>query len=370
MGRGTCVFRGMRLYNEGMLLEGIFAAITTPFYRDGRLYLRKLEQNVDRYSHTPLSGIVVLGSTGEAVMLSDDESREVLKIAGASAFAEKVLIAGVARESALETLRLAEFAANCNYDVALVRTPQFYGPQMRPSEIMNYYRMIADRSALPVMLYSIPKFTHYELPVEVIAELASHPNIIGLKDSSGKVERLAEIAAATQGVRKRTVMVTQIFEAVTSRMLLKEVAEPGNFVPASSLGGGNISVIDAPPAPKVKLMRKKEVGFQILSGSADKLKASLDAGANGAVLGMAACAPQACLEVYAAWKENDPELADEKQQRIAIASRRVGGEMGIPGLKYAADLNGYYGGSPRVPLLPLTGAERTEVEQLMTDLRN
>ena len=97
-----------------MLLEGIFAAMTTPFYPDGRLYLRKLEHNMDRYSRTPIAGVVVLGSTGEAVMLGDDETREVLRVAREAAAAEKVLLAGVTRESALETLKLAEFAATCH----------------------------------------------------------------------------------------------------------------------------------------------------------------------------------------------------------------------------------------------------------------
>jgi dihydrodipicolinate synthase/N-acetylneuraminate lyase len=357
------------IYNEPMLLEGIFAAITTPFYSDGRLYWRKLEHNTERYSRTPLSGVVVLGSTGEAVMLSDDESREVLKAVSRSASAEKVLIAGVARESVAETLRLADFAAEQRYDAVLVRTPHYYGPQMRPAEMLNFYRMVADRSALPVVLYSIPKFTHYELPVEVVVELAAHPNIIGLKDSSGSLERMAVIAEATRSAPKRMVMVTQVFAAVTARMLVEAVSGPANFVPAGQLGADS-SVAVAVPVPKTKIMRKREVGFQLLTGSAEKLKASLDAGATGAVLGMAACAPQACLEIYAAWKENDPALADEKQQRIVQASKRVGGELGIPGLKYACDLNGYYGLRPRLPLLPLTGAEQAEVDLLMADLRN
>jgi 4-hydroxy-2-oxoglutarate aldolase len=370
MGRRGASFVGCGFTMKTMLLEGIFAAVTTPFYGDGRLYLRKLEHNIYRYSHTPVSGIVLLGSTGEAVMLSDEESREVLKVASETAFAEKVLIAGVARESVAETLRLAEFAALHNYDAVLVRTPHYYGPQMRPGEMLNYYRMVADRCALPVILYSIPKFTHYELPVDVIVELASHPNIIGLKDSSGNVERLAMVAAATRSARKRTVTVTQIFEAVTGRMLTAKAA-PGeaSFVSAGELGGGSTALAVAPPRPALKT-RTREVGFQVLSGSASKLKASLEAGASGAVLALAACAPQACLEVYAAWKENDPELAEEKQQRIVAASNRVAAELGIPGLKYACDLNGYYGGRPRVPLLPLTGAEQAEVSELMADLRN
>jgi len=135
-----------------MLLEGIFAAITTPFYPDARLYLRKLEHNVERYSRTPLSGFVVLGSTGEAVMLGDEESREVLRTACDAAAADKVLIAGVARESVVETLRLADFAAERSYDAVLVRTPNFYTPQMGNAAILNYYRMVADASTLPVIL--------------------------------------------------------------------------------------------------------------------------------------------------------------------------------------------------------------------------
>ncbi len=361
---------GSGIYNGFMLIEGILAAVTTPFYSDGRLYLRKLEHNIDRYSHTPLSGMVVLGSTGEAVMLSDAESREVLKTAAEAAAAEKVLIAGVARESVIETLRLAEFAAEQRYDAVLVRTPHYYGPQMRPAEMLNYYRMIADQSALPVILYSIPKFTHYEIPVAVIVELASHPNIVGLKDSSGDVARLAEIVEATRGARKRTVAVTQIFEAVTGRMLTAEApAGAANFVSAGDLGGGNAAFAVAPPRPALKT-RTREVGFQVLGGSADTLKSSLEAGASGAVLALAGCAPQACLEIYAACKENAPALAEEKQQRIVAASKRVAGQLGIPGLKYACDLNGYYGGWPRVPLLPLTGAEQAEVAGLMADLRN
>src|SRR6185437_12700145 len=183
-------------YNQSMLLEGIFPAITTPFYPDGRLYLKKLEHNVQRYSRTLVSGIVVLGSTGEAVMLSDDESRQVLRTAREAAAPEKVLLAGVARESVTETLRLAEFAAEQQYDAVLARTPGYYAPQTGKLEILSYYRALADRSPLPVVIYSIPKYTHYEIPVEVVAELAQHPNIIGIKDSSGSLERIAALVAA------------------------------------------------------------------------------------------------------------------------------------------------------------------------------
>jgi 4-hydroxy-2-oxoglutarate aldolase len=356
-----------------MLLEGIFAAATTPFHADGRVYLKKLEQNMERYSLTALSGMVLLGSTGEAVMLSDDESREVLRVARGAASPEKVLLAGVARESFYETLRLAEFAAEQQYDAVLVRTPHYYGPQYvgagDAKGILTYYRTLADRSPLPVVLYSIPKFTHYDLPVEVIAELAQHPNIIGLKDSSGNVKRIADVVEATRNIPKREVMVTPTFAAFTNRMLLELAAPQGNFVSSETLSGGT-AVAAPPPVTRAKAMRKKEVGFQVLCGSAEHLLASVEAGASGAVLALAACAPQACQEIYVAWKDNDPTLAQIKQERVVQASRYVSGALGVPGIKHACDLNGYYGGVPRLPLLPLDGVQRDEVARVMADVRN
>lgn len=352
-----------------MLLEGIFSAITTPFYSDGRLYLRKLEHNVDRYSRTPIAGLTVLGSTGEAVMLGDEESREVLRTAREAAAPEKVLLAGVGRESALETLKLAEFAAAQQYDAVLVRTPHYYSPQMQPLEMLTYFRMVADRSPLPVVLYSIPKFTHYDLPVEVVAELAQHPNIIGLKDSSGDIERLAKVVEATRSARKRATAVTNIFTAFTNRMSMDQPLAASTFVPADILGANATAVAVPPPKPKVTT-RVKEIGFQVLNGSAHTLKEALEAGASGAVLAFAACAPQACQEIYTAWKENDPSLAAEKQQRITEASKIVAGKFGVPGIKHASDLNGYYGGRPRVPLLPVNGEVQALIAQLMADIRH
>ena len=358
-----------------MLLDGIFPAITTPFYPDGRLYLRKLEHNVEHYSRTPCAGIVVLGSTGEAIMLSDDESHDVLRHAVSAAAPEKVLLAGVGRESLRETLRLAEYAAEHRYDAVLVRTPHYYTPYYGLTAgapgLLTYYRALADRSPLPVVLYSIPKFTHTELPIETVAELAQHPNIIAIKDSSGSLERLAALVAATRSAPKRTVLVTPVFHAFTDRMMLAEAEVnalmPG-FVSADVLTGSLAPAGVA--APIVKTARQKEIGFQILTGSAETLLPALEAGANGAVLAFAAPAPQACQEIYTAWKENDPAVAREKQQRIVDASRVVAGKFGVPGLKHACDLNGYYGGVPRLPLLPLTADQQSEVAAVMADVRN
>ena len=355
-----------------MLLEGIFPAITTPFYPDGRLYLRKLEHNIDRYSRTAAAGIVVLGSTGEAVMLSDDETREVLRTAAHAAAPEKVLLAGIARESLHETVRLAEFAAGLQYDAVLVRTPHYYGSQMRPLELLTYYRALADRSPLPVVLYSIPKFTHLEIPLDVVAQLAQHPNIIAIKDSSGSLERLAALVAATRSTPKHTVMVTPIFQAVTARMMIAEAEAESvmaaGLLPLEALGGEGLAV--ATPPRHIVAYRKKDVGFQVLTGAADNLFPALQAGVSGAVLAFAGPAPQGCQEIYTAWKENDPIIAQEKQTRVAEPSRLVAGKYGISGLKYACDLNGYYGGSPRIPLLPLTAEQKEEVASAMSDIRN
>lgn len=354
-----------------MLLEGIFPAATTPFYPDGRLYLKKLEHNVERYSLTPVAGMVILGSTGEAVMLGDEETRQVLRSARDAAAPEKVLIAGVARESVAETIHLAEYAADQQYDVVLARTPGFYAPNMSSTEMLTYYRTVADHSPLPVIIYSIPKFTHYEVPIEVVADLAQHPNIIGIKDSSSSVQRIAALVAATRNAPRREVLVTPTFTAFTSRMLLAMSLPPGNFVSAESLGGVALAPpVVAPPPVEAKAARKKEVGFQVLTGAANQLLDCASAGASGGILALAACAPQACQEIYTAWRDNDPKLAAAKQQRVVEASQIVLGKYGIPGVKHACDLNGYYGGRPRLPLLPLSAAQQSEVARAIADLRN
>ena len=351
-----------------MLLEGIFAPITTPFYPDERIYFRKLEANVDRYSRSLLAGIVVLGSTGEAVSLDDAESRDVLRTVAEAAAPEKVLIAGVGRESVRVTLSFAEFAAELEYDAVLVRPPSYYAGQLPSAAILHYFRSIADRSPLPVMIYNIPKFVPYQIPIEIIAELAQHPNIVGIKDSSGNVDRIRSVVAATENAPRRAVPVTQIFEAVTARMLSAPADPSSSFVPAFKLASAT-SVATAPPSSALKT-RSKEVGFQVLSGSGGTILESLQAGATGAIVAIATFAPQACQEIYLAWKDHDLRIAAEKQQRIAAAEKRIVGELGLAGIKYACDFNGYFGGHPRAPILAATAQEKEEVELLLKEIRN
>jgi dihydrodipicolinate synthase/N-acetylneuraminate lyase len=358
-----------------MLLHGIFPPITTPFYPDGNVYFKKLESNVERYSRTPAAGMVVLGSTGESILLSDQERRDVLKSAREAAAPNKVLIAGTGIESAIETLRLTEYAAELGYDVAMVRTPHYYKKQMQPANILAFYRTVADRSPLPVIIYNFPQATGYNIPAELVIELAEHPNLIGIKESSGDVEKVRKMVEGTRHIR-RSATVTETFEAVTPRMLAAAAVgssgEGGELVQVGALGSSSPAKPSSAAVTVVGKMktRQKEAGFQVMVGAADKLHSSLEAGAVGAILAFACLAPTSCYEIYAAWKEGDGELARLKQERIAQAAQRVVGELGIPGVKYGMDFNGYFGGPARLPLLPLTGDVKDEVERLLADVRN
>ncbi len=361
-----------------MLLHGIFPPITTPFYPDGNVYFKKLESNVERYSRTPCAGIVALGSTGEAILLSDQERRDVLKSAREAAAPNKVLIAGTGIESAVETLRLTEYAAELGYDVAMVRTPHYYKKQMLPANILAFYRTVADRSPIPVIIYNFPQGTGYDIPPELVIELADHPNVIGIKESGGDVEKVRKMVEGTRHIQ-RSATVTETFEAVTPRMLAAAsagpVAEGGELVSIAALSSSGSVPSTKPSSAAVTVIgkmktRQKEVGFQVMVGAADKLLPSLEVGAVGAILAFACFAPTACYEIHAAWKEGDAELAQLKQERITLASQYVVGGLGISGVKHAMDFNGYFGGTVRLPLLPLTGGAKTEVERLLADVRN
>ena len=375
-----------------MLLSGIFPPITTPFYPDGEVYYKKIEANVERYSRTPVAGIVVLGSTGEAILLSDQERRDVLKTALAAAAPSKVMIAGTGIESAHETLRLTEYAAELGYDAAMVRTPHYYKRQMLPANLLAFYRTVADRSALPIIIYNFPQATGYDIPAEVVIELAGHPNIVAIKESSGNLDKVKQMVEGTRNVNvKRQVTVTETFEAVTPRMLKAAAAESEKqsreLVSVASLAGTAESMERRAPSPvpadsttkpsssavtvvgKLKT-RQKEVGFQVMVGAAHQLEPSLGLGAVGAILALAGPAPTACYEIYAALKDGDNALAREKQERVKLAAQRVVGDLGVPGVKYSMDLNGYYGGPSRLPFLPLSGAQKAEIEKLMSGIKS
>ena len=220
---------------------------------------------------------------------------------------------------------------------------------------------------------------------ELVIELANHPNIVGIKESGGDAEKIRRMVEATKHV-KRNATVTTTFAAVTPRMIKaaqsESSGESGELVSIGALSADHTGHVGTAalgrPAEQGAAnaistglkTRQKEVGFQVLAGTAQRLLPALEAGAVGAVLAFAAPAATACYEIYTAWKEGDAELAREKQVRVSASAIRVASELGIPALKYALDLNGYYGGPPRLPLLPLTGDLKAEVEKLMSDIRN
>jgi 4-hydroxy-2-oxoglutarate aldolase len=354
-----------------MLLEGLHVPITTPFYPDGRLNLPKLEHNAARYSKTPVSGLVVLSDSGEPTMLSEEETRQTLRSVAEAAAPEKVLMAGVSRDSVAGTLDLAENAAELGYDAVLVKRPSFFGAgaaNKHARALLTYFQVVADRSALPVVLYSAPSVQGGLLPVEVLIELAKHPQIIGLVDGTGGRERIEALREERARV-KREVTVTAVFAAATGRMQVRDDGAAGALIAADTLTGGGTSLAVVPTKAAAKT-RTKVVGFQVLTGATTGMLEGLRAGAVGAMPAFAASAPQACYEVLAAWKDGDEGLAQEKQVRLQRVAERVEEELGVAGIKFGCDLNGYFGGRPRLPLLPMTGEERVEVEALMQGLRH
>ena len=351
-----------------MLIDGIHVPLPSTFYRDGASYLRKLEHNVHRYSLTPAAGLIAFGPGGEGPSLSDAEIKESLKIVAGTASDEKVLIAGIQQDSVRGALAVAEEAASAGFDALLLSAPAGWASLRCRAEILVYYRAIADAASLPVLLSSDPVAPACELSVEEIAGFSAHHNILGLYDSGLSLARYQAIAAATSSVR-RDVAVTTIFAPVTGRMMAPDVIADTNFVSADLINAFSPAMTTAMPQPAIK-MRSKTVGFQVMAaGAATDLLPLLQAGVAGALPRLSACAPQACHEVYAAFKDGNPGLAAEKAQRLAAADALLS-ELGVAGVKYACDLNGYFGGFPRLPRLPLDGADRQRVDSVMAQLRN
>jgi 4-hydroxy-2-oxoglutarate aldolase len=357
-----------------MLLEGLHIPLTTPFHPDGRLNSHKLASNIARYSKTPAAGLIVLGPSAEPTLLSDDETREVLRTAAESVVPEKVLTAGISRDSVHATLALANFAAELHYDAVLIGKPSVlcsFGidrpqPDTRFREVLTYFQTLADRAPIPIILLSA---RDRALPVDAIVELAAHPNIIALLDAqphnirSGAFEQLQTRTAAI----KHIVTVTPVFAAVTTRM--QRAATASSLVSAASLGGTAITVAAEPTTDALRT-RTKSVGFQILAGDTEGMLDGLHAGAVGIAPAFAACAPQACYEVFAAWKDNDRPLAEEKQSRLGESAHFAEEILGPGGLKFGCDLNGYFGGLPRLPHLRPDRVQRDALEHHMKSLHS
>jgi 4-hydroxy-2-oxoglutarate aldolase len=288
-----------------MDFSGVFAALTTPFAADDSVAIADLKKNIHRYNATALAGYAVQGSTGESVLLSRTEWDSVLVAAKEASSPQKRLLAGTGVESTAETISRSKRTAELGYHAALVKTPYYYKPMYKPDVFIAHYRRVADASPIPVLLYSVPQFTGISLEAPEVAVLAEHPNIIGIKESSGHVQRVAEMVAAT---------------------------------PAS---------------------------FQVLTGGAGVLLPSMTVGAKGAILALASALPEKCAELYELTRRGQLDTARELQKNLLRASKLIVSELGIAGVKFVMDQRGYSGGLPRLPLQPLADSAKRRVLELL-----
>jgi len=285
-------------------LEGIFPPITTPFV-DGQVSYDKLALNVEKWSRTGIKGLVVLGSNGEYVYLTEEEKRKVVETVVQSSPDNMTIIVGSGCESSEETLRLTMDCADLGAHAALVVTPHYYGGEMSHDALLNHYSTLADRSPIPILLYSVPKFTHISLSAHLVSLLSKHPNIAGIKDSSGNVTLLGEI------------------------------------------------------------LHSADKDFNVLVGTAGPLFGALTLGCTGGVLALANVAPEHCVKIYDLVKEGRLEEAKKLQLEMIPVNKAVTQTYGIAGLKSAMDMLGYFGGHPRLPLLPSTDVEKSQIREIL-----
>jgi 4-hydroxy-2-oxoglutarate aldolase len=293
-----------------MKLQGIFPPIATPFDHNGDVYPAKVRHNVEKWNRTALSGYVVMGSTGESVMLTADEKYTMWELVAQHAAPEKLLIAGTGMEGVRETVALTNRAAEMGYKAAMVRTPHYYKNLINRADAQAlYFRAVADESRIPLIIYNWPQATGVDIPVEAVVALSEHPNVIAIKESSGNLEKV------------------------------------------------------------MQMIREVKHGFQVLVGSAPTLWPSLLMGASGAILAYANAAPYSVIAIWEAYRTREEAAGLDWQNRIGRASALVTTKYGIPGLKYAMDLNGYYGGPPRLPLVAPTPEAKKEIEEAFKDLK-
>jgi 4-hydroxy-2-oxoglutarate aldolase len=291
-------------------LQGILPPIATPFDHRGELYKVKVQHNVEKWNRTALAGYVVCGSTGESVYLTTEEKLQMWEWVAEYAASDKILICGTGMESVRETVALTNAAAERGYKAAMVRTPHYYKNLVHKMDTqILYFRAVADQIKIPLMIYNWPQVTGVDISPEAVAILSHHPNIFAIKESSGSLEKC------------------------------------------------------------IQMIQEVQPGFQVLTGSAPILVPSLAIGCAGAVLAFANAAPFTTVSIWEAHRTRDFAAAMDWQKRILRAAQLVTVKYGVPGLKYAMDLNGYYGGPPRLPLAAITPEAKQEIEQAFTGLK-
>lgn len=288
-------------------LAGVFGPVTSPFRADGELDAEGFEANLAAHLRAGLGGIVVNGSTGEAAFLDDREREQMVDIGRRVVPRDKLLIAGCGAESTRTTLRNIELSAKRGADAVLVVAPHYFGSAMTEPALRAHYTQIAEKSALPVILYNIPKYMHFRLSNALVRELSQHGNVIGIKDSSGDRDSLA-------------------------------------------------GYLDA-----------QSESFTVLTGNGPFWKNALAMGARGGILAYSLFLPEAALAVFDAMARGDAAAAGEVHERVTVAARTIVNELGPAGVKAALDVIGLRGGVPRLPLLPLSQEDRERVRQLMRE---
>jgi 4-hydroxy-2-oxoglutarate aldolase len=286
--------------------SGIFPALTTPFEK-GDLSVSQLKSNIEKFESSDLSGYLVLGSTGESVLMNDRERIKALETVGASASEGKTIIAGTGMQSTRATIEFTNLAARAGAHYALVVTPFYFKKQMTPQNLEKYYREVAEKSKIPILMYNVPKFTGLDLPLKAILSLADHPNIAGLKESSGNIALMGE------------------------------------------------------------LLKSCPADFMIFQGTGSLLFTSLTLGARGGILALSNMAPTQTLEIFERVRAGDLDKAREIQMRLITLNERVVNTHGVPGIKCAMDLLGYFGGHPRPPLQPVDQETREAIGRLLKD---
>jgi 4-hydroxy-2-oxoglutarate aldolase len=284
---------------------GVYTPIVTPFRDDDTVDEAGLRANVRRWMSSPLTGIVVLGSNGEAPQLDDDEADRVVAVARDEVPSSRPYIVGTGRESTRATIAATARAARAGADAVLVRTPAFFKTQMTADVFVRHYTAVADASPVPVLLYNVTMFTGVNLPVDAVATLAAHPNIPGMKESGSDLAQIADYVARTPDT------------------------------------------------------------FTVLAGSATTYFHALCAGCDGGILALASLFPDECVRLQALVREHRIDEARALQRRLTPIARTIGTAHGVPALKAALDLLGYTGGPPRPPL---SRAPAAVVDTLRTQL--
>jgi 4-hydroxy-2-oxoglutarate aldolase len=287
-----------------MKLGGVMPPITTPF-QDGKLASDKLKNNFQKWNKTGLSGYLVLGSNGESVYLNEKEKMKVAEVSRASIPRSKIMMVGTGLESTQETIRFTNQAAEIGADCALVVTPSYFKGSMKPQILYDHFVAVAESSRIGILLYNVPQFTGINLEPEWVAKLSEHPNIVGMKDSSGNIGQLSEI---------------------------------------------------------IHLSKR---GFAVFVGSAPVFFPALCVGAVGGILAVANVVPQEYVRIQTLFEKGKMNEAKALQNQLTPLAKAVTARYGIGGLKIAMDLAGYFGGNPRSPLKRPVKATEEELKQLL-----